>query len=189
MRIVRRLYLYAVALVSLEVVVWGVIWLARTGYSGELGYEVYVPVTGADSGNQFGDYNGLSGYGNAFFPSWTDRRNAASEEIWTGKVTDSGGGTTTYSLSGTVTLSGSGLSGVTVTAGSGSATTDSNGAYTITGLATGSYTVTPSKSVMNVLGVSVETVFRDWKMARLWLLRALRGSDAPVRPDPSDACG
>src|SRR5213075_657037 len=39
--------------------------------------------TGADSGNQFGDYNSLSGYGNAFFPSWTDRRNNASEEIWT----------------------------------------------------------------------------------------------------------
>src|SRR6185503_12073719 len=38
-------------------------------------------VTGADSGNQFGDYNSLSGYANAFFPSWTDRRNNAKEEI------------------------------------------------------------------------------------------------------------
>ena len=92
--------------------------------------------SGADSGNQYGDYNGLSGYAGVFFPSWTDRRNAASEEIWTAKVTDSGGGTT-YSLSGTVTLSGAGLSGVTVTAGSGSATTDASGAFTIAGLAAG----------------------------------------------------
>jgi hypothetical protein len=37
----------------------------------------------ADSGNQYGDYNGLSGWSGAFFPSWTDRRNNASEEIWT----------------------------------------------------------------------------------------------------------
>jgi hypothetical protein len=103
-------------------------------------------VTGADSGNQYGDYNGLSGYAGVFFPSWTDRRNAAKEEIWTAKITDSGSGGTTYSLSGTITLSGSGLSGVTVTAGSGSATTSATGAYTITGLAAGSYTVTPSRS-------------------------------------------
>jgi hypothetical protein len=101
--------------------------------------------SGSDSGNQYGDYNGLSGYAGVFFPSWTDRRNAASEEIWTAKVTDSGGGTT-YSLSGTITLSGSGLSGVTVTAGSGSATTDASGAYTISGLAAGTYTVTPSRT-------------------------------------------
>ena len=93
-------------------------------------------VTGADSGNQYGDYNGLSGYAGVFFPSWTDRRNAAKEEIWTAKITDSGGGTT-YSISGTVTLSGSGLTGVTVTAGSGSATTSATGAYTISGLAAG----------------------------------------------------
>src|SRR5262249_4515370 len=45
-------------------------------------------VSGADSGNQFGDYNGLSGIGGQFFPSWTDRRNNAREEIWTAKVTD-----------------------------------------------------------------------------------------------------
>ncbi len=52
----------------------------------------------------------------------------------------------TYSISGTITLSGSGLSGVTVAAGSASATTSSTGAYTISGLANGTYTVTPSKS-------------------------------------------
>ncbi|HET9766788.1 MAG TPA: sialidase family protein [Thermoanaerobaculia bacterium] len=45
-------------------------------------------VAGADSGNQYGDYNGLSGYAGLFFPSWTDRRNAAREEIWTAKVSD-----------------------------------------------------------------------------------------------------
>lgn len=45
-------------------------------------------VAGADSGNQFGDYNGLSGYAGIFFPSWTDRRNNAREEVWTAKVSD-----------------------------------------------------------------------------------------------------
>ncbi|MBS1789304.1 MAG: exo-alpha-sialidase [Acidobacteria bacterium] len=45
-------------------------------------------VAGADSGNQFGDYNGLSGYAGIFFPSWTDRRNNAREEIWTAKISD-----------------------------------------------------------------------------------------------------
>lgn len=43
---------------------------------------------GSDSGNQFGDYNGLSGYAGIFFPSWTDRRNNAREEIWTAKITE-----------------------------------------------------------------------------------------------------
>lgn len=41
--------------------------------------------------NQYGDYNGLSGVGNQFFPSWTDRRNNAKEEIWTSSITDAGG--------------------------------------------------------------------------------------------------
>jgi hypothetical protein len=45
-------------------------------------------VAGADSGNQFGDYNSLSGIAGQFFPSWTDRRNNAREEIWTAKLTD-----------------------------------------------------------------------------------------------------
>ncbi|HEX4965925.1 MAG TPA: hypothetical protein VF173_34265 [Thermoanaerobaculia bacterium] len=43
---------------------------------------------GADSGNQFGDYNSISGIAGQFFPSWTDRRNSGHEEIWTAKVTD-----------------------------------------------------------------------------------------------------
>ncbi len=62
---------------------------------------------------------------------------ATSEE---GGVGGTGGA---YSISGTVTLNGSGLSGVTVTAGSATGTTNSSGAYTISGLANGTYTVTP----------------------------------------------
>ena len=45
-------------------------------------------VAGADSGNQYGDYNGMSGYLTKFFPSWTDRRNNAHEEIWSAPVVD-----------------------------------------------------------------------------------------------------
>ena len=48
-------------------------------------------VGGADSGNQYGDYNGLAGNANTFFPSWTDRRNAAKEEVWTAALTEGGG--------------------------------------------------------------------------------------------------
>ena len=44
-------------------------------------------ISGADS-RQYGDYNSLSGFSNMFFPSWTDRRNLAREEIWTAKITD-----------------------------------------------------------------------------------------------------
>jgi len=47
----------------------------------------------------------------------------------------------TYSISGNV-----GVSGATVTAGSASTTSDASGNYAITGLAAGTYTVTPSKS-------------------------------------------
>ena len=96
-------------------------------------------VAGADSGNQFGDYNSLSGYGNAFFPSWTDRRNNASEEIWTAKITTST--TAPYSISGNA-----GTTGATLSTGSASATSDASSNYTISNLAAGTYTVTPSKS-------------------------------------------
>jgi BNR repeat protein len=43
---------------------------------------------GANLGNQYGDYNGLSGYGGTFFPSWTDRRNNGREEIWSRALPD-----------------------------------------------------------------------------------------------------
>jgi hypothetical protein len=41
---------------------------------------------GAANGNQYGDYNGLSGFGGTFFPSWTDRR-GRSEQVWTAPLT------------------------------------------------------------------------------------------------------
>jgi len=34
-------------------------------------------IAGADSGNQYGDYNSLSIFANQIFPSWTDRRSGA----------------------------------------------------------------------------------------------------------------
>ena len=53
----------------------------------------------------------------------------------------------TYSISGTITLSGAGLAGVVVSNGSGvTATTDANGLYTLSGIPQGSYTITPSKA-------------------------------------------
>lgn len=56
-------------------------------------------------------------------------------------------GSPTYSISGTITADGgSPRAGVTVTAGAASDTTDGSGAYTLTGLADGSYTVTPTLS-------------------------------------------
>lgn len=45
-------------------------------------------ISGADGGNQYGDYNGLTGYAGTFLPSWTDRRNNAREEIWTAPITE-----------------------------------------------------------------------------------------------------
>jgi hypothetical protein len=44
-------------------------------------------VAGADFGNQYGDYNGLSGFAGTFHPSWTDRRSGGPEEIWTAPIT------------------------------------------------------------------------------------------------------
>jgi len=45
----------------------------------------------ADDGNQYGDYNGLSGHAGTFFPIWTDRRQEGSEQIWTAALLDQGG--------------------------------------------------------------------------------------------------
>ena len=66
---------------------------------------------------------------------------------------DNGGGgppiAVPTSISGQVTWSGSGLSGVTMAlsgASSATTTTDNVGNYTFTGLDNGSYTVTPSKT-------------------------------------------
>ncbi|HEX4962144.1 MAG TPA: sialidase family protein [Thermoanaerobaculia bacterium] len=45
-------------------------------------------VAGADSGNQYGDYNSLSIFASKVFPSWTDRRSGGKEEIWTAPITE-----------------------------------------------------------------------------------------------------
>ncbi|MFL6263513.1 MAG: hypothetical protein ACJ76Y_27790 [Thermoanaerobaculia bacterium] len=79
---------------------------------------------GSDSGNQYGDYNSLSGISGTFFPSWTDRRSGASEEIWTAAVADGTVATPDFSISasptaksivvgnaGTVTVSTTALNG------------------------------------------------------------------------------
>lgn len=45
----------------------------------------------ADGANQYGDYNGLSGYAGTFFPVWTDRRQGGDEQIWTAALIDQPG--------------------------------------------------------------------------------------------------
>ena len=47
-------------------------------------------VSEADASNQYGDYNGITGYAGTFFPAWTDRRNGKREEIWTAPLVDPG---------------------------------------------------------------------------------------------------
>jgi hypothetical protein len=63
----------------------GLTWSAATKVSTGMTDET---IAGADSGNQYGDYNSLSAYAGKFFPSWTDRRSNAKEEIWTAPVQD-----------------------------------------------------------------------------------------------------
>ena len=48
-------------------------------------------IAGADSGNQYGDYNSMSGINGSFWPVWTDRRSGGKEEIWTANVQETGG--------------------------------------------------------------------------------------------------
>jgi PKD repeat protein len=56
-------------------------------------------------------------------------------------------GVTTYTISGTITTAaGAGINGVSVSNGSTSATTNASGAYTLSGVANGTYTLTPSLS-------------------------------------------
>jgi hypothetical protein len=53
----------------------------------------------------------------------------------------------TYSISGTVTLGGAGLSGVTVTlTGGATATTNSSGIFTFSSVQSGTYSLTPALS-------------------------------------------
>jgi len=102
-------------------------------------------VAGADSGNQYGDYNSLSGFANTFFPSWTDRRSGAKEEIWTASLIESGGGCTPPAAPTGVTATATGQTTATVSWNAvGGATeyhvlrsTTSGGPYTQVGNVTG----------------------------------------------------
>jgi hypothetical protein len=80
--------------------------------------------TGADTGNQYGDYNSLSGISGTFFPSWTDRRSGASEEIWTAAIADGTSSTPDFSISASpaavsIAQGGSGSSTVTTSVSGG----------------------------------------------------------------------
>ncbi|HEY0515068.1 MAG TPA: Ig-like domain-containing protein [Thermoanaerobaculia bacterium] len=79
--------------------------------------------TGADSGNQYGDYTNLDGINGTFFPSWTDRRSGASEEIWTAAIQDSTTGPdfsiTTSPSSVSIAQGGSGSATVSTTVSGG----------------------------------------------------------------------
>jgi hypothetical protein len=80
--------------------------------------------TGADSGNQYGDYTGLSGINGTFFPSWTDRRSGASEEIWTAAIQDSTTATPDFTISASpssvsIAQSGNGSSTITTAVSGG----------------------------------------------------------------------
>jgi hypothetical protein len=102
-------------------------------------------IAGADSGNQFGDYNSLSGYAGTFFPSWTDRRSGGREEIWTAAVQESGVPCTPPAVPTglTATANGSTGSNLAWTAVSGATeyhvlrSTTSGGPYTQVGTTTG----------------------------------------------------
>ncbi len=66
---------------------------------------------GADHGNQYGDYMGLSGYAGLFFPAWTDRRTSGPEEIWTAALVDAPAACTAKTLFHDGFESASGLAG------------------------------------------------------------------------------
>jgi hypothetical protein len=72
---------------------------------------------GQDSGNQYGDYNGLSYYAGVALPVWTDRRSGLKEEIWTAKVTDAACTAPAAPTAGTATATGANQIQVTFTNG------------------------------------------------------------------------
>jgi hypothetical protein len=55
-------------------------------------------IAGANSGNQYGDYNSMSGINGSFWPVWTDRRSGGKEEIWTANVQEAGTPSDYYTL-------------------------------------------------------------------------------------------
>lgn len=101
--------------------------------------------TAAEQGGQ----NVTNGQASTNNGDWVHPRNAAP--IWQTMGNNFYNGLQTllgnsYSISGTVTLSGSGLIGVNVTDGTRSATTDSSGNYTISGVSNGTFNLTASKA-------------------------------------------
>jgi IPT/TIG domain/BNR repeat-like domain len=113
----------------------GVTWTAATKVTTSQTDETAGGATAA----QYGDYNGLTGFAGKFFPSWTDRRNSALEEIWTAPVTVAaipavtGVSPASGSAAGgdTVTISGTGLTGATaVSFGAAAATVQPGGTDT-----------------------------------------------------------
>jgi PKD repeat protein len=128
-------------------------------------------VAGADPfGNQYGDYNALSGRAGLFFPSWTDRRSGGNEEIWTAAISDtpnftisaspsslsvvrggSGSSTITTAVSGgfnsSIALSASGVpSGMTVSFSPSSIAAPGSGSSTMT-IAVGSTAATGTSTI------------------------------------------
>jgi hypothetical protein len=101
-------------------------------------------VSGSDSGNQYGDYNSLSGIAGTFFPSWTDRRNNAREEIWTAAIQE-GGTCTPPGAPGTLSATASGSNTINLSWGAASGATSytieralvSGGPYTPVGTTSG----------------------------------------------------
>lgn len=64
----------------------GATWVNETKVSSEMTDET---ASGADAGNQYGDYGGLVAFRNVAFPAWTDRRDTSSstkEQIFTARV-------------------------------------------------------------------------------------------------------
>jgi hypothetical protein len=87
-------------------------------------------------------------------------RNAAISDGDLTSQNFSGSSAAIYSISGTVTSGGSGLSGTTIIlSGNASATTTTNssGNYTFTGLTNGTYTITPSKTGLAFSPTSITT--------------------------------
>jgi hypothetical protein len=81
--------------------------------------------SGADSGNQYGDYTGLSGISGTFFPVWTDRRSGASEEVWTAAIADGTTATNDFAISASPTA----VSIVQGNSGSSTITTTVSGTF------------------------------------------------------------
>ncbi len=131
---------------------------------------------GADSGNQYGDYNSLSGFNGTFFPSWTDRRSGASEEIWTAAIADGTVATPDFSISAaptavSVAQGGTGTSTITTAVSGGfnsavslsasglpSGVTVSFSPSSIAAPGSGSSTLTFTVSSTATLGTSTVTI-------------------------------